>query len=149
VRFFRSFRHIFCNEPRVRRLEDAGIATRGEIAEDGAVEPELGLGDEVEEVVRQEVVVADRPAPEVWIAFALDLDGVAAGAFLDERDLHRAARAKNAYRRPSNVISPCGVNSSFWRTCNAAALSGNVIAVRRSQPAANAAPTIASDASVA
>lgn len=127
---------------------EPGVPARGEVAEDGAVEAVLGFGHEVEHVVRQEVVVADRSAPEIGMAISSDLDGIAPRTHLDEGDLQRAPLTKSAYFRPSKVVAPRGMNCSFSRRCSAAALSGPVIAVMRSKPAANAAWTTASEASV-
>jgi hypothetical protein len=45
--------------------EDPRVAAGGEVAEDRAVEAVLRLGDEVDEVVWQRVVVTGRAAPEV------------------------------------------------------------------------------------
>src|SRR5439155_20326271 len=87
---------------RVERLEDPRVAAGGEIAEDGAVQSELGLGDEVKEVVREPGVVADRPAPAIGIAVAVHFDRVLALALLDERDLPVSdLRTKNWYWRRS------------------------------------------------
>jgi len=86
-----------CGQLRVERLEDPRVAAGGEVAEHASVEAVLRLRNEVEEIVREPVVVADRPAPEVGIAVATHLDGVPPLPFLDERDLHPAGLlVKNA-----------------------------------------------------
>jgi hypothetical protein len=68
--------------------EHPRMTTAREIAEDAAVEPELRLGDEVQEVVR-EILVVSRPAqPQVRRPVPLDIDAVPV-ALLREADLHR------------------------------------------------------------
>src|SRR5207244_9505120 len=109
----------------VERLEDPRVTACCQVAENGVVQSELGLGDEMKEVVREPAVVADRPAPEIGTAVAVHFDCVPPVALLDERDLHWSAlRTKNLYWRPSKVVSPLGVNPSFSRLRNAGALSG-------------------------
>ena len=61
-----------------------------DVAEHSAVDPEPGLGDEVQEVVRQVVVVARAVRPERRSLLSLDVDAVASPIRLDERDLHAA-----------------------------------------------------------
>ena len=80
----------------VHRLEDPRVAAGGEVAEYATLEAELGLRDEVEQVVGQPVVVADRSAPQVGIAVAADLHRVPLLSDPAERDLHCAVLTKNA-----------------------------------------------------
>jgi hypothetical protein len=66
----------------VERLKDPRVTACCQIAEDGTVQSERRLGDDVEQVVRKPVVVADRPAPEIGIAVAADLDPYRRSPFL-------------------------------------------------------------------
>jgi hypothetical protein len=73
----------------VDRPEGARVAACRELAEDGAVEPPLGLGHEVEQVVRQELVEPGRGVHDECAGrVALDEDAVAPRAGLPELDDH-------------------------------------------------------------
>jgi hypothetical protein len=71
----------------VDRHEELRVPAGGEIAEDRAVEPELRLGDEVQEVVREIVAVPGPAHPQVRRLVPLDIDAVPV-VLLREGDLH-------------------------------------------------------------
>lgn len=73
----------------VDRPKGSGIASGGELAEDRPVEAPLRLGDEVEQVVRQEVIEArGRVHHRRGCLVALNEDAVAALTGFLKRDVH-------------------------------------------------------------
>jgi hypothetical protein len=77
---------------RIDRDEDARISTGRKLAEDAAVEAVLGLRDEVEDIVRQPVVVTGRrPHEQVGRPVTFDVDVVPA-LLLGEPNAHQPLR---------------------------------------------------------